>query len=173
MNKKGAGMERFEAKVDKALVEYDEFKDTIYPLLEASMGQIVSVRYAQMPPKSSVMTSYVPLVEKAIKSEKIDQPEMKELLKAVKAMTLFGFGVELGIIARKATNNKIEQVQIEDCINSGIEDDYSKEKYVNDDEAYVDLDTLKSYAKQIPTGPYKRRYEEKLLSLEKFYKKYY
>lgn len=173
MNNKGVAIEKQQEKIDKALVEYDEFKNTIYPLLEASMAQIVSVRYLQMPPKSSVMISYVPLVEKAIKSEELDKPEIRELLKAIKAMTLYGFSVELGKIADKSSNGQIEQISVERLINTGLEEDYSKKVYVHTDEIDVNFDALNSIAKNLPDNPDKRRFENRLKQLKSFYKQYY
>lgn len=166
-------LKRYKQKVDKALVEYDEFKNTIYPLLEASMAQIVSVRYLQMPPKSSVMISYVPLVERAIRAEKLDQPEIRELLKAIKAMTLYGFSVELGKIADKSSGGKIEQTSVESVIKTGLEEDYSKKVYVHTDEIDVDFVALDSIAQELPDNPDKHRYERRLKQLEDFYNRYY
>ncbi len=173
MNNKGVAIEKQQEKIDKALVEYDEFKNTIYPLLEASMAQIVSVRYLQMPPKSSVMISYVPLVERAIKAEKLDQPEIRELLKAIKAMTLYGFSVELGKIADKSSGGKIEQTSVESLIKTGLEEDYSKKVYVHTDEIDVDFAALDSIAQELPDNPDKHRYERRLKQLEDFYNQYY
>ena len=166
-------MERFREKVDKALVEYDEFKKTIYPLLEASMGQIVSVRYLQMPPKSSVMLSYIPLVEQVINKEHLTQPEIQELFQAVKAMTLYGFSVELGKIADKASDGKIKQTEVEELVNSALEGDYSKNVYVNQDDIYVDFKGLNEISKQLPSNVDKDRYDRRLKQLTNFYNKYY
>lgn len=160
-------------KIDEVLVDYDEFKKTIYPLLEASMGQIVSVLYLQMPPKSSVMTSYVPLVEKAMRKENITQSEMVELLRAVKSMTLYGFSVELGAIASRASNRKIEQQTIENKVHHGLENDYSKRNYVNEDEIAVDFDFLDKVATELPEGKDKIRYENRLKDFRNFYNRYF
>lgn len=170
IGKRGAGMERFEKKLDKALVEYDEFRQTIYPLLEASLAQIISVRYVEMPPKSSVMIDYVPRITKVLDKGGFDLMEARELLEAVKSMTLYGIGVELGIIASKYG---VKQTDVENCISSGLEDDYSKTQYVNTDEIGIDFDKLEEYSTGISNIVDRQRYEKKLDELRKFYAKYY
>lgn len=171
VNKKGAGMERFEAKVDKALVEYDEFKQTIYPLVEYSLAQMVGGRYMSSPPKTEALLDYLPKIEKVIQSKYADNQTVQSMFIACKSIALEEFAKELNLIYVNGKNINGNS-DILGLIHHGLLDDYSSDNYVDTDNIYVEFDKLKQRGNEL-SGSYKERYFKKLNNLKQYYNKYF
>lgn len=156
-------LERYKQQVDKALVEYDEFKKTIYPLLELSLSSIVSRHYFGGGPKSEEYDKLIQNSEKIIEHNNFDN--LKPLLLASKAFLLNSIAAELSTIEQTelgADNSK-------NYINDGFQE-YSDSRYINPDEVYVNIDRLKEIKDSLPDNSNKKKYASRLKLLEKVYK---
>lgn len=156
-------LERYKQQVDKALVEYDEFKKTIYPLLELSLSSIVSRHYFGGGPKSEEYDKLIQNSEKIIEHNNFDN--LKPLLLASKAFLLNSIAAELSTIEQTelgADNSK-------NYINDGFQE-YSDSRYINPDEVYVNIDRLKEIKDSLPDNSNKKKYTSRLKLLEKVYK---
>jgi len=156
-------LERYKQQVDKALVEYDEFKKTIYPLLELSLSSIVSRHYFGGGPKSEEYDKLIQNSEKIIEHNNFDN--LKPLLLASKAFLLNSIAAELSTIEQTelGTDNS------KNYINDGFQE-YSDSRYVNPDEVYVNIDRLKEVKDSLPNNANKKKYASRLKLLEKVYK---
>lgn len=156
-------LERYKQQVDKALVEYDEFKKTIYHLLELSLSSIVSRHYFGGGPKSEEYDKLIQNSEKIIEHNNFDN--LKPLLLASKAFLLNSIAAELSTIEQTelGTDNS------KNYINDGFQE-YSDSRYVNPDEVYVNIDRLKEVKDSLPNNANKKKYASRLKLLEKVYK---
>lgn len=161
-------LDRYKQQVDKALVEYDEFKETIYPLLEITLGQIASAGRFGGGPKSTTLVDFVKETEKLINSGNYDNEKLTPILDGAKAQVLSEFGTELNIISGKTTGDSTPS----SYISSGTED-LSREKYADKENAYIDFKSLKKIENGMSEGPAKQKYSSKLKQLKEFYDQYY
>lgn len=156
-------LERYKQQVDKALVEYDEFKKTIYPLLELSLSSIVSRHYFGGGPKSEEYDKIIQNSEKIIEHNNFD--DLKPLLLASKAFLLRSIRDELSIIE----HNELGTNDSKNYINDGFQE-YIDSRYINPDEVYVNIDGLKEIQNSLPDNANKKKYTSRLKLLEKVYK---
>lgn len=163
--------ERYKQKVDKALVEYDEFKKTIYPLLEFSLGQLVGNRYMSSAPKTEVLLDYLPRVRRMIDEQNYKDSRILDLYEVVKSITLEQFATELNLIAVHGLQISGDS-KVLDMIRTGLASDYSLHELVDKDEIWIDFDGLSQYEEKL-SGSYKGRFHRKLESLRKFYNQYF
>jgi hypothetical protein len=157
-------LEHFRQQVDKVLVEYDEFKKTVYPLLEIALGQVDSTGYLNVGPKSGTLVDFVERTENLINSGNYDD-KLFPLLEGAKAQTLSAFSNELSLIVSNLNGIPSPKNYIYD----GLENDYSKDRYANKDDAYVNFEKLNNIGESIPNSSTQKRYFEKLKKLKSFY----
>ena len=158
-------------KVDEVSVQYEEFRKTIYPLLEFSLGQLVGNRYMSAPPKADVLLDFLPRIHEIIEKQEYKDLRTLNLYEAAKSITLEEFAVELNLIVVHGLqlngNSKVL-----DLIHTGLTSNYSSEEYVHKDEIRIDFVALNQYENRLPDG-YKERFGKKMKELSKFYSEYF
>ena len=92
-------LKRYKQKVDKALVEYGEFKNTIYPLLEVVMTSIIFNGYLSVSSRSANLVDFLKRIENLPLDIDAD-PQMQKLITAVKVMTLLSILKNLKRVVR-------------------------------------------------------------------------
>ncbi|PWT53207.1 hypothetical protein DKZ32_02550 [Limosilactobacillus reuteri] len=152
-------------KLTEVEVQYKEFKETIYPLLEITLGQTDSAGYLNIGPKSEILADFVTRVEILIKSGRYDNVRLIPLLDGAKGQTLSTFGSELNIITKEVEGLP----KPSSYIHTGLISDYSKKGYLDNDNVYVDFEGLKEIGSKMPNGVQKKRYEDRLSELTEFY----
>lgn len=158
-------------KVDEVAVQYEDFRKTIYPLLEFTLGQLVGNRYMSAPPKTDVLLDFLPRVHKMIEKQEYNDLRTLNLYEAAKSITLEEFATELNLIVIYGLRiNKNSKVL--DLIHPGLTADYSSGEYVHKDEISVDFAALNQYEDKLP-DKYKERFSKKMRSLKKFYNEYF
>lgn len=172
MGKTGIELEKQQEKINQALVEYDEFKKTIFPILESSMSQITSGIFQGRPPKTDVLIDYLPRIKKVIDVSGFNNSVLSQLYEAAKCMTIDEYATELNLIAVHGLHNN-GNTEVLKFVNAGIIGDYSSSNYVNKDKIFVSFNKLEDFGKRLPNGSYKERYNKKLEEFRKFYKEYF
>ena len=71
-------------KVDEAMVQYEEFKETVYPILQLELANISSVGYMDVGPKSDELVEFI---EKAGKIN-IGDDRINNLIAVARSQTL-------------------------------------------------------------------------------------
>lgn len=140
-------------KIDEALVQYKEFKETIYPLLKLELANLASVGAFNSGPKSKEIVDFIERVEKL----KITDKNMTNLMKVAKSQALSAFQLEL-----KGMNPEAENF-----IGTGLNHDL--DDYVITDNIYVDFEGLHDLSDDFDDIKAKIKYKRKLQELEKFY----
>lgn len=140
-------------KIDEALVQYKEFKETIYPLLMLELANLASVGAFNSGPKSKEIVDFIERVEKL----KITDKNMTNLMKVAKSQALSAFQLEL-----KGMN-----LEAENFIGTGLNHDL--DDYVITDNIYVDFEGLHDLSDDFDDIKAKIKYKRKLQELEKFY----
>lgn len=141
-------------KIDEALVQYKEFKETVYPLLKLELANLASVGAFDAGPKSKEIVDFIGRMEKL----KITDRNMEKLMTVAKSQALRAFKIELVDISPKAKN----------YISTGLTD-YSSDDYVITDNIYVDFEGLYNLSDNFNDIKSKIKYKRKLQELEKFY----
>ena len=142
-------------KIDEVMVQYEEFKETVYPLLELELASLASVGYENVGPKSDKIVDFI----ERLKKLKIVDDKMSELILAAKSQALQAFQVELGLLIPES------KVMIGTGRTKYISDDY-----VETDDIYIDFEGLSDLTKTIDNIKVKAKYKHKLQELEQFYK---
>jgi len=145
-------------KVDDVMVQYKEFEETIYPLLELELANLASVGYMEAGPKSDKIVDFIERLEKL----KIVDDNMESLVIAAKSQALRAFGVELESMNLKAKK----------FISTGLTN-YNSDDYVIVDDIYVDFEGLHNLVPDFTDVKAKIKYKRKLQELESFYNKYF
>lgn len=171
IGRRGVEFEHFEAQVNEAMVQYEKFKQTINPLLEASMAQMVGGIYMGRQPKTEVLIDYLPKIKSVIDDDHYTDETFVNLYNAVKSITLDEFATELNLIVVYGLNVNGNSEVLE-LIESGLKNDYSSNQYVDKDAIFVDFEGLRKISNKL-SGSYKDRYDKKLKSLERFYTNYF
>lgn len=140
-------------KIDEALVQYKEFKETVYPLLKLELANLASVGSFGSGPKSKEIVDFIERVEKL----KITDKNMVNLMKVAKSQALSAFQLEL-----KGMNPEAENF-----IGTGL--DHDLDDYVITDNIYVDLEGLHNLSDGFDDIKTKIKYKRKLQELEEFY----
>lgn len=140
-------------KIDEALVQYKEFKETVYPLLKLELANLASVGAFDAGPKSKEIVDFIERVEKL----KITDKNMVNLMKVAKSQALSAFQLEL-----KGMNPEAENF-----IGTGL--DHDLDDYVITDNIYVDLEGLHNLSDGFDDIKTKIKYKRKLQELEEFY----
>lgn len=140
-------------KIDEALVQYKEFKETVYPLLKLELANLASVGSFGSGPKSKEIVDFIERVEKL----KITDKNMVNLMKVAKSQALSAFQLEL-----KGMNPEAENF-----IGTGLNHDL--DDYVITDNIYVDFEGLHDLSDDFDDIKAKIKYKRKLQELEKFY----
>lgn len=159
--------------LNQSIVEYKEFKETVFPLLEINLGIIGSTGYLSATPKPNIMIDFIQRIEKLAQKNIYDEDSLSPLIAAAKSQTLAAFSNDLNLILTHALSDEYNG-KVEDYIATGLEDDYSRTNYINPDEIHVDIEALKQLGSQISknSSAY-RRYFKKITELQHFYKQYY
>ncbi|MBB1086390.1 hypothetical protein [Limosilactobacillus fastidiosus] len=152
-------LERYKHKVDKALVEYDEFKETIYPLLEIILGEISNVRALNIGANPEILMDFTSRVE-AI-ADKQSQKELKPLIEAAKSAVLHAFGVKLNIITSGSVPTDV-------YIGTGLTT-YEKKYHVEPEKIFIDEEGLRKVGENINDLAKKRLFMNTLNELMEYY----
>ncbi|MHC5520049.1 hypothetical protein [Limosilactobacillus vaginalis] len=162
IGKRGVEFEHFKEqvqKVDRALVEYDEFKKTIYPLLEITLGEISGIEHLGIRTKPELLIDYINRVEKIKKVQ--GENQLEPLIKAAKSAVIYAYAAQLNVI----TEGKVFS---SNCFNSGLTN-YASDTLVDRSKIYVDFQKLQSIGEQVSELDMKRLYFEILAKLKKYY----
>lgn len=151
-------LERYKQKIDKALVEYDEFKETIYPLLEIVLGEISNVGAFGIGANPEILMDFTSRAE-AI-ADKQSQRKLKPLIEASKSAVLHAFWVKLN----KITNGGIPVAYIGTGLTT-----YEKKHYVDPEKIFVDEDGLRKIGENISDLAKKRLFINTLNELMEYY----
>lgn len=142
-------------KVSEVMVQYEEFKETVYPLLELELANLASVGYMEAGPKSDKIVDFI----ERLKKLKIVDSKMSELIMAAKSQALKAFQVELELLVPGSKA----------MIGTGLTE-YISDSYVITDDIYIDFEGLNWLAKNVNDIKVKTKYRHKISELEKFYK---
>lgn len=142
-------------KIDEVMVQYEEFKETVYPLLELELANLASVGYMDAGPKSDKIVDFI----ERLKKLKIVDSKMSELIMAAKSQALKAFQVELELLVPGSKA----------MIGTGLTE-YISDSYVITDDIYIDFEGLNWLAKNVNDIKVKTKYRHKISELEKFYK---
>lgn len=149
-------------KVDKVMVQYREFRETIYPLLEVGLANIASTSYFNAGPKSGELVDFINRVEKL----DFQDSNMNRLIYSAKAAAVETFAGELQMI--RELNNLNAKV-VEDFVQVKIEK-FSSEEYYKKGSVLIDEDGLKkSIADFKDNNQGKLEYMHKINKLINFY----
>lgn len=149
-------------KVDKVMVQYREFRETIYPLLEVGLASIASTRYLNAGPKSGELVDFINRVEKL----GFQDSNMNRLIYSAKAAAVETFAGELQMI--RELNNLNTKV-VENFVQVKIEK-FSSEEYYKKGSVLIDEDGLKkSIADFKDNNQGKLEYMHKINKLINFY----
>ena len=85
-------------KVNEAMVQYKEFKETVYPILQIELANISSVGYMNAGPKSNELVEFL----EKIKKIKINDDRINNLIVVAKSQVLLAFKTELAYYNSKA-----------------------------------------------------------------------
>lgn len=149
-------------KVDKVMVQYREFRETIYPLLEVGLANIASTSYFNAGPKSGELVDFINRVEKL----DFQDSNMNRLIYSAKAAAVETFAGELQMI--RELNNLNAKV-VENFVQVKIEK-FSSEEYYKKGSVIIDEDGLKkSIADFKDNNQGKLEYMHKINKLINFY----
>lgn len=137
------------------MVQYEEFKETVYPLLELELANLASVGHMDAGPKSDKIVDFI----ERLKKLKIVDSKMSELIMAAKSQALKAFQVELELLVPGSKA----------MIGTGLTE-YISDSYVITDDIYIDFEGLNWLAKNVNDIKVKTKYRHKISELEKFYK---
>lgn len=163
MNNKGVAIEKQEEKIDKALVEYDEFKKTIYPLLEMLMANIVFDGYLGVYSRPANLVDFLNRIENLPLGVNTD-PQIEKLITAVKVKVIDAYSAELISIRQ---NNNLD-TGIDDCISVKYPK-FDGEHYLNGDDVIIDFEKLKESGEDFSDDFEKQRYLNVIKQLKEFY----
>ena len=82
-------------KVNEAMVQYKEFKETVYPILQIELANISSVGYMDAGPKSNKLVEFLEKI-------KINDDRINNLIVVAKSQVLLAFKTELAYYNSKA-----------------------------------------------------------------------
>lgn len=152
-------LERYKHKVDKALVEYEEFKETIYPLLEIILGEISNVRALNIGANPEILMDFASRVE--VIADKQSQQDLKPLIEAAKSAVLHAFGVKLNIITSGSVPTDV-------YIGTGLTT-YEKKYHVEPEKIFIDEEGLRKIGENINNLAKKRLFTNTLNELMEYY----
>lgn len=141
-------------KVDEAMVQYKEFKETVYPILQIELANISSVGYMDAGPKSNELVEFL----EKIKKIKINDDRINNLIVVAKSQVLLAFKTELAYYNSKAKG----------FISTGLKPYYSDD-YIDKDSIFVDFKGLENLIDEIEDIKTKGKYQTKLHKLKQFY----
>lgn len=149
-------------KVDKVMVQYREFRETIYPLLEVGLANIASTSYFNAGPKSGELVDFINRVEKL----DFQDSNMNRLIYSAKAAAVETFAGELQMIRKL---NNLNAKVVENFVQVKIEK-FSSEEYYKKGSVLIDEDGLKkSIADFKDNNQGKLEYMHKINKLINFY----
>lgn len=165
--KKGLELEHFQEqveKVDKALVEYDEFKKTIYPLLKITLSEIAFQNYLGISAKPDDLIDFLNRIDR-LPLNLNDDEEMRSLIKAVEVRTISSFNDQLAFIREKngLAMDADKYVTIK-------YPHFSDDTELTKDDVGVDFKGLEESSNKIKDLAERARYQRKIKQLKKFYK---
>lgn len=156
-------LKRYKQKVDKALVEYGEFKNTIYPLLEVVMTSIIFNGYLSVSSRPANLVDFLKRIENLPLDIDAD-PQMQKLITAVKVKTIDAYAAEL--ISIRQSNNL--DTNIDNCISVKYPR-FDDKHYLNVDDVIVDFEKLKESGEDFSDDFEKRRYLNVIKQMKEFY----
>lgn len=145
-------------KVDEAMVQYEEFKETVYPILQLELANISSVGYMDAGPKSDELVEFIEKAEKI----NIGDDRINNLIAVARSQTLLAFKGELAHYNSKA----------KEFISTGLKPYYSDD-YIDKDSIFVDFKGLENLIDEIKDIKTKGKYQTKLRKLKQFYNENY
>lgn len=141
-------------KVDEAMVQYEEFKETVYPILQLELANISSVGYMDVGPKSDELVEFI----KKARKINIGDDRINNLIAVARSQTLLAFKGELSHYNSKA----------KEFISTGLKPYYSDD-YIDKDSIFVDFKGLENLIDEIEDIKTKGKYQTKLHKLKQFY----
>lgn len=156
-------LDRYRKQVDKALVEYDEFKKTIYPLVKMTLSRIAFSNYLGVPARPEDLIEFLNQVNKSSLNFKSDE-DLSKLIKAVQVKIIDAFNAQLGIM-REQNGLKMDS----DKYVSIKYPDFSSNDELSKDDVGIDFNGLERTADEFTNLSEKARYKRKIKQLKKFY----
>ena len=163
-NKNKLELDRYKKRVDKALVEYDEFKKTVYPLLKITLSEIAFDNYLGVPTKPDDLIDFLHRVEN-LSSEFKNDVELQKAIMAVKVKIVATFNDQLAFM-REKNGLKMDSDKYV-TINYP---DFDSDDELTRDDVGVDFEGLNNSANEFTDLAEKARYKRKIRELKKFYK---
>lgn len=158
-------LDRYKQQVDKALVEYKDFKETIYPLLKITMSEIAFDNYLGVPARPDDLIDFLNRVEKLPLGLKNDD-EIKKSIESVEVKTVATFNDQLSFMREK---NGLP-IDTDKYVSINYPQ-FSEDRQVTKDDVGVDFEGLEKSADKIKDLAEKARYKRKIKQFEDFYKK--
>ena len=163
MNNKGVALEKQQEKIDKALVEYDEFKKTIYPLFEMLMTNVVFHDYLGVSSTPANLIDFLNRVEKLPLGVETD-PKMVKLITAMRVKVIDAFTLQLMLIRQ---NSKLDS-NLNYCIsvNSPRIDGGD---YLNSNDVVIDFKKLEESGNDFSDSFKRKQYMDVIKQLKDYY----
>ena len=156
-------LDRYKQQVDKVLVEYDEFKKTIYPLLKITMSEIAFDNYLGVPARPDDMIDFLSRVKKLSPSFTNDE-SVRKLIKAVEVKTIASFNDQLAFMREhnglEISSSKYVKIKYPD---------FSSDDDLDENSVGVDFVGLEESANKFQDFSEKARYKRKIKQLKQFY----
>ena len=160
-------LERYKQQVNKALVEYDEFKKTIAPLLKITLSQIAFNNYLGVPAAPEDLIEFLQRVD-GLSADIKDDESIRELIRAVRVKTIEAFNSQL-VVMRNNNGLKLDSNKY----ISITYPDFSEHRKPVEDDVAVDFNELEKSADKFQDLNERERYKRKINQLKKFYQEYF
>jgi len=166
-SEKGAGLEKFEKKIDKALVEYEEFNKVIYPLFEITMATISIDSYIGVSVKTGELVDFLKRL-KGLPSNFKNDPRVLKLTKAVVVETISNFSAELSWIRHEngIDDNAEDFILVKPAPLDSV-------NYFSENSVIINFDKLQESVNDFHEPFERERYRHKIDQLKQFYFNYY
>ena len=156
-------LDRYKQQVDKVLVEYDEFKKTIYPLLKITMSEIAFDNYLGVPARPNDLIEFLNRIKKLSPGFTNDE-SVRKLIKAVEVKTIASFNDQLAFMREhnglEMNPNKYVKIKYPD---------FSSDDDLDENSVGVDFVGLEESANKFQDFSEKTRYKRKIKQLKQFY----
>lgn len=165
LSSKGIEIEHYK-EVQRALVEYDEFKKTVYPILEIILASSASNPYLGVTAKSIDMIDFIHRLGN-LPNDLMKSGRMKKLIKAFEVETINSFQGELASLKQiEGLPADTESIVIKHKL-------FGDKDYYGDNSVSINFVKLKNNIDDFTNPKRKEEYKEKVSSLERFYKEYF
>ena len=146
-------------KMNKISAQYDEFQETVLPILKAVMASVIASPYPEMGPKTDVMLNFFDFIN-TVNNNITPDSQMVDLTDKLKGTVLQSFKDSLVHIAPESG----------EFISPGLPHNYLDTK--NNQTRSVDINGLKLLRDKMKPSDERQTYTKLIKQLEQFSKQY-